>query len=104
MKNLLTGLTFSLLPIYSFISWLNVFANKNLRNQEERIIEFKKTLFNIDIDFKFLSLINIVFIFLAIFFLTKSFKYNNSSIYKGISLILIISLIFILIYNIWGLL
>ncbi len=104
MKNLLAGLAFSILPIYTFLSWLILFSKKNLKNQQDRVNEFKKLLFNIDIDFKVLSLINILFIFIALFFFVRSFKQNNSSIFKGVSSVFILSLIFILIYNIWGML
>ena len=102
MKNLLTGSVFSTLPIYSFISWIILYNNKNLKNHQDRIIEFKKSLFNLDINFKVLDLINIFFIFVAISFFLKCFKNNTNSIYKSVSSIFTIFLMFILIYNVWG--
>ena len=102
MKNLLSGFAFSLLPIYSFVSWIYVFGKNE--NQEKRIDEFKKLLFNIELDFKILSLINILFILVALMFFIKNFKQNKSLIFKGFSIFFITFLMFMLIYNIWGML
>ncbi|WP_417290610.1 hypothetical protein [Corallibacter sp.] len=62
LRYLFSGIVFSLLPLYSFISWLNVFNQEHIENQKERLVAFKDSfmLFNV------LSFVNLLFCVAAI--------------------------------------
>ena len=103
MKNLLTGIISSILPIYSFFSWIYVFNKYPKISHSDRINEYNKMFFNIEFNQVIFGIINIILLFISIIFLIKSVKTKNILI-KVTSSIFILLSVFILFYNVWGLL
>lgn len=103
MKNFITGFLLSILPIYSFFSWLYVFNKYSTKDQSFKIREFNKIFFDISINQTTFIIINILFSFAAISFLIKFQTIKNVAL-KIISGIIIFLLILITLYNFWGLL
>ncbi len=98
-----TGIFFSVFPFYSFISWVFIFNQYPNVDQSERVNKFRGMIFNFPFSISILNVINITLSVIAILFLTKCIGTKNSAL-KIISIIIIPLLIFILLYNIWGLL
>lgn len=104
MKNLIMSIFFSLLPIYSFITWITTFSNKLISNHSERLIEYRKIMFNFKWDFKILNLLNLILIIFSVGLLTKYFIVNDSILKRVGLLTFIFLLVIIFIFNLWGLL
>ena len=102
MKFFLKAILLSVFPIYSFISWIFIFNKYPENNQTNRINKYREMIFSFSYDIKILSVINIILSIVAILFYAKSIKTENVLI-KIISVIAVISLTIIFIYNIWGL-
>lgn len=103
MKNFYKGLLFSILPMYSFFSWLYIFNTSPLVTHKERLIAYKKGFLNSSFNLKYLAVLNILFSIIAIVFLLKALKlkWNLSTVF---SLVLVIVLVTITFYNLWSLL
>lgn len=104
MKNLFISITFSLLPIYSFITWILTFKNKLISNHSERLVEYKKIMFNFKWDFKILNVLNLILIAFSLIFLIKYFSIHHLLFKKIALIIFILVLVIIFIFNLWGLL
>ena len=104
MKNLLISISFSLFPVYSFISWILTFNNRLILNHSERLIEYKKLMFNFKWDFKILNLLNLMLIAFSLIFIIRYFSINHHLFKKITQLIFISVLVIIFIFNLWGLL
>lgn len=104
MKNLVMSIFFSLLPIYSFITWIITFNNRLISNHSERLIEYRNIMFNFKWDFKILNLLNLILIIFSIGLSTKYFNINYPILKKITLLIFILFLVIIFIFNLWGLL
>lgn len=72
MKNLLIAISYSLLPIYSFIAWIITANDAALKGQLERVnAYYKNYFFDLNIDSTILTCLNILLIIISIFFNTK---------------------------------
>lgn len=103
MKKIKVGFLLSILPIYSFFSWLYIFNTFPEKKQSFRIKEFNKLFFDISINQTTLAIINIILSLTSIYFLLISHAIK-SPIVKVISRIVIVLLLLITLYNFWGLL
>lgn len=103
MKKYIIGFLLSILPIYNFFSWLYIFNKYPKKDQPFKIKEFNKMFFDFSINQTTHTIINIIFSFVAIYFLIKFQTIKNVAI-KIISGIVIMLLILIILYNFWGLL
>lgn len=103
MKKFIIGFLLSLLPIYSFISWLYIFHKYPKKDQTFKLREFNKMFFDLSISQTAFTIINILFSFAAICYLIRFQNIKNVAI-KIISGIIILILILIALYNFWGLL
>lgn len=101
-RNFISGILLSILPIFSFIYWIYIFYNYNSQNHQYKLDKYEEELFIASIDQTILTVINILLSFLAIVFLSRSFKTLNttSKIFAGF---LILLLICIGLYNGWSL-
>lgn len=103
MQKIIIGLLLSLLPIYSFFSWLSIFNKYPKKDQTFRLREFNKLFFDISISQTTFTIINILLSFAAIYYLI-SFQNIKNVAMKNISGIIVLLLILITLYNFWGLL
>ncbi|WP_299015128.1 hypothetical protein [uncultured Polaribacter sp.] len=103
MKKIIIGIVVGILPLYSFISWINIFYNEKLINQEARIKEYRKTFFGLIDDVNIITLLNILFCIVSIYILGSSFSKMKKGI-KIFSSLLMIVLSILILYNIWSLL
>ena len=103
MKKIIIGLLLSLLPIYSFFSWIYVFSKNPKTDQSFKLRELNKMFFDISINQTTFTIVNILFSFAAMFYLIK-FQSIKNGLIKTISVIITLLLILITLYNFWGLL
>jgi hypothetical protein len=103
MKNIFKIIILLILPIYSFISWIFIYNKSNITTQSGRVSEFRKFLFDININLTYLSLINILLSMLAIILLLKFSESKSNRIIKISRVILIIIAFLTLFFNIIGL-
>ncbi len=66
LRYLFSGIVFSLLPFYSFISWLNVFNQEHIKNQKERLVAFKDSFMLFNVNLTVLSFVSLLFCVAAI--------------------------------------
>lgn len=102
-KKIIIGLLLSLLPIYSFFSWIYVFSKNPETDQSFKLRELDKMFFGISINQTTFAIINILLSFAAMSYLMK-FQNIKNGIIKIISVVIILLLILITLYNFWGLL
>lgn len=104
MKNLFISIFFSLLPVYSFITWIITFNNKLITNHSERLLEYKKIMFNFKWDFKTLNILNVILIVISLIYIIKYINIKHFLLGKIATILFILLLIIIMIFNLWGLL
>jgi|SaaInl0LU_22_DNA_1037365.scaffolds.fasta_scaffold123466_1 hypothetical protein len=103
MKKIIIGIIVGLLPLYSFISWINIFNNEKLISQEARVKEYRKTFFGLIDNVNVITSLNILFCIISIYILGSSFSKMQKGL-KIFSSLLMTFLSALILYNIWSLL
>ena len=101
MKKIILGVLFSLMPIYSFFTWIYIFNKFIYINQADKILEYNKMFFNISINQTTLTLVNLSLAFTSIYFLKKA-EVNRNKILKTFRLLALLLIVLISMFNIWG--
>jgi len=103
MKKKIVGFALSLLPIYSFFSWLYIYSRNTSKSQEVRLDAFNKMFLGAPTNYIALAIINIILSVLSIYFLTKMVS-SLKTVQRIIGRVLVFLLVLIIFYNIWSLL
>ena len=101
MKKIILGVLFSLMPIYSFFTWIYIFNKFIYINQADKILEYNKMFFNISINQTTLTLVNLLLAITSIYFLKKA-EVNRNKILKTFRLLALLLIGLISMFNIWG--
>jgi len=101
MKKIILGVLFSLMPIYSFFTWIYIFNKFIDINQADKILEYNKMFFNISINQTTLTLVNLSLAITSIYFLKKAEVDQNKTL-KIFRLLTLLLIVLISIFNIWG--
>ena len=81
MRKIILAVLFSLIPIYSFFTWIYIFNKFIDINQADKLLEYNKMFFNISINQTTLSLVNLSLAITSIYFLKKA-EVNQNKILK----------------------
>jgi hypothetical protein len=103
MKKIIIGIIVAILPLYSFISWINIFNNEKLNSQEARVTEYRKSFFDLIYNINIITWLNILFCIASIYLLGSSFSKMQKGL-KIFSSLLIIAMFMLILYNMWNLL
>ena len=101
MKKIILAVLFSLIPIYSFFTWIYIFNKFIDINQADKLLEYNKMFFNISINQTTLSLVNLSLAITSIYFLKKA-KVNRNKILKTFRLLALLLIVLISMFNIWS--
>jgi hypothetical protein len=101
MKKIILGVLFSLMPIYSFFTWIYIFNKFIDINQADKLLEYNKMFFNISINQTTLTLVNLSLAITSIYFLKKA-EVNQNKILKPFRLLALLLIVLISMFNIWG--
>ena len=101
MRKIILAVLFSLMPIYSFFTWLYIFNKFIYINQADKILEYNKMFFNISINQTTLTLVNLSLAITSIYFLKKA-EVNRNKILKTFRLLALLLMVLISMFNIWG--
>ena len=101
MRKIILAVLFSLIPIYSFFTWIYIFNKFIDINQADKLLEYNKMFFNISINQTTLSLVNLLLAITSIYFLKKA-EVNRNKILKTFRLLALLLIVLISMFNIWG--
>ena len=101
MRKIILAVLFSLIPIYSFFTWIYIFNKFIDINQADKLLEYNKMFFNISINQTTLSLVNLSLAITSIYFLKKA-EVNQNKILKTFRLLALLLIVFVSTFNIWG--
>ena len=101
MRKVILAVLFSLIPIYSFFTWIYIFNKFIFINQADKLLEYNKMFFNISINQTTLSLVNLSLAITSIYFLKKA-EVNQNKILKIFRLLALLLIVLISMFNIWG--
>jgi hypothetical protein len=100
MRKIILAVLFSLIPIYSFFTWIYIFNKFIYINQADKILEYNKMFFNISINQTTLTLVNLLLAITSIYFLKKA-EVNRNKILKTFRLLTLLLIVLISMFNIW---
>ena len=100
MRKIILAVLFSLIPIYSFFTWIYIFNKFIYINQADKILEYNKMFFNISINQTTLTLVNLSLAITSIYFLKKA-EVNRNKILKTFRLLALLLIVLISMFNIW---
>jgi len=103
MRKTIIGIIVAVLPLYSFISWINIFSNDKLNSQEARVTEYRKMFFSLFNNVNIITFLNIILSITSIYLLGSNFSKMKRSL-KVFSSLLIIVMFILILFNIWSLL
>ena len=101
MRKIILAVLFSLIPIYSFFTWIYIFNKFIDINQADKLLEYNKMFFNISINQTTLSLVNLSLAITSIYFLKKA-EVNQNRILKIFRLLALLLIVLISMFNIWS--
>ena len=101
MRKIILAVLFSLIPIYSFFTWIYIFNKFIDINQADKLLEYNKMFFNISINQTTLTLVNLSLAITSIYFLKKA-EVNRNKILKTFRLLALLLMVLISMFNIWG--
>ena len=100
MRKIILAVLFSLIPIYSFFTWIYIFNKFIDINHTDKILEYNKMFFNISINQTTLTLVNLLLAITSIYFLKKA-EVNRNKILKIFRLLTLLLIVLISMFNIW---